>query len=204
MQLFTHPCFIRSLCTCTKETQEVQTTEWQWMGFEVIGVFQKDLCERRWPNAAHAHSYVYTVMFYHFVLFKILYLNEQIIWKLPCMFWCCYVAEEDPRLLCCRGSVAEACPTRCDHMDCIARQAPLSSPISWSLLKLTFLESVMLSHHLILCHPFLLLLTITPSFMYSLIQPGMIECQTLWERAEDKGKHPQALPSCTWRLRKQK
>ena len=37
-----------------------------------------------------------------------------------------------------------------------ARQAPLSFTISWSLLKLMSIESVMPSNHLILCHPLLL------------------------------------------------
>ena len=44
-----------------------------------------------------------------------------------------------------------------------ARQASLSFTISWSLLKLMFIESVMPSNHLILCHPLLLLLSIFPS-----------------------------------------
>ena len=43
-----------------------------------------------------------------------------------------------------------------------AHQASLSSTISWSLLKFMFIESVMLSNHLILCHP-LLLPSIFPS-----------------------------------------
>ena len=38
----------------------------------------------------------------------------------------------------------------------ITRQASLSITNSWSLLKLTSIESVMPSNHLILCHPFLL------------------------------------------------
>jgi len=38
----------------------------------------------------------------------------------------------------------------------VACQAPLSSTISMSLLKLMSIESVMSSNHLILCHPFLL------------------------------------------------
>ena len=37
-----------------------------------------------------------------------------------------------------------------------AHQASLSITNSWSLLKLMSIESVMLSNHLILCHPFLL------------------------------------------------
>ena len=45
----------------------------------------------------------------------------------------------------------------------IACQAPLSSIISQSLLRFTSIESVMLSSHLILCCPLLLLPSIFPS-----------------------------------------
>ena len=44
-----------------------------------------------------------------------------------------------------------------------ALQASLSFTISWSLLKLIPIESVMPSNHLILCHPLLLLPSIFPS-----------------------------------------
>ena len=44
-----------------------------------------------------------------------------------------------------------------------ARQASLSFTISWSLLKLLSIESVMPSDHLILCHPLLLLSSIFPN-----------------------------------------
>ena len=45
-----------------------------------------------------------------------------------------------------------------------ARQASLSFSISWNLLKLLSIESVMPSnHHLTLCHPLLLLPSIFPS-----------------------------------------
>ena len=44
-----------------------------------------------------------------------------------------------------------------------ARQASLSITNSLSLLKLTSIESVMASNHLILCHPLLLLPSIFPS-----------------------------------------
>ena len=44
-----------------------------------------------------------------------------------------------------------------------ACQSPLSSTVSWSLLKLMSIESGMLSNHLILCHPLLLLPSIFPS-----------------------------------------
>ena len=44
-----------------------------------------------------------------------------------------------------------------------ACQASLFFTISWSLLKLMFIESVMSSNHLILCHPLFLLPSIFPS-----------------------------------------
>ena len=44
-----------------------------------------------------------------------------------------------------------------------ACQASLSFTISWSLLKLMSIESLMLSNHLILCRPLLLLPSIFPS-----------------------------------------
>ena len=43
------------------------------------------------------------------------------------------------------------------------RQASLSITISWSSLRLTSIESVMPSSHLILCHPLFLLSSIFPS-----------------------------------------
>ena len=55
------------------------------------------------------------------------------------------------------NSVTQSCPTLCAH------QASLSITSSWSLLKLMFIELVMLSNHLILCRPLLLLTSIFPS-----------------------------------------
>ena len=62
---------------------------------------------------------------------------------------------------CCCCSVTKSCPTLCDLMDC--SQVPLSSTVSWSLLKFMPIESVMLSNHLILFHSLLLLPSIFPS-----------------------------------------
>ena len=59
-------------------------------------------------------------------------------------------------------SVAQSCLTLCDPMDS-ALQASLSFTISHSLLKLMSIESVILSSHLILCCPLLLLPSIFPS-----------------------------------------
>ena len=45
----------------------------------------------------------------------------------------------------------------------VSCQAPLSSTVSWSLLKFMFIELVMLSNHLILCYTLLLLPSIFSS-----------------------------------------
>ena len=45
----------------------------------------------------------------------------------------------------------------------VARHASLSFTISWSLLKLISIESVMTSNHFVFCHPLLLLPSIFPS-----------------------------------------
>ena len=60
------------------------------------------------------------------------------------------------------SSVAQLCPTVCEPMNC-SNQASLSITISWSSLKLTSIELVMPSSHLILCHPLFLLPPIPPS-----------------------------------------
>ena len=61
------------------------------------------------------------------------------------------------------SSVTQSCPTLCDPMN-HSTQASLSITNSRSLPKLMFIESVMPSNHLILCHPLLLPLWIFPSF----------------------------------------
>ena len=55
----------------------------------------------------------------------------------------------------CCCSVAQLCLTLYNPMDC---RTPgfLSFTVSWNLLKFMSIKSVMLSHHLILCHPLLL------------------------------------------------
>ena len=60
------------------------------------------------------------------------------------------------------SSVAQSCPTLCDPMN-RSTQASLSITNSWSFLKLTFIESVTPSSHLILCCPLLLLPPNPPS-----------------------------------------
>ena len=63
---------------------------------------------------------------------------------------------------CCCCSVAKSCPTL-EISWITACQAPLSSTVSWSLLKFMSIELVMLSNHLILCHPLLFWPLIFPS-----------------------------------------
>ena len=65
-------------------------------------------------------------------------------------------------MCCCGCSITKSCLTLCDPMDC-STQAPLSSTISRSLLKLVSVESGTPSNHLILCRPLLLLSSIFPS-----------------------------------------
>ena len=60
------------------------------------------------------------------------------------------------------SSVAQLCPTLCDPMNGSTLAHPVLHQFL-SLPKLMFTESVMLSNHLILCHPFVLLPSIFPS-----------------------------------------
>ena len=65
-------------------------------------------------------------------------------------------------LECCCFSVAKSCLTLCDCMDC---SMPGSSVLHYyqSLLKFMSIESIILSNHLILCHPLLLCLQSFPA-----------------------------------------
>ena len=58
--------------------------------------------------------------------------------------------------------VAQLCPILCDPMDYSTPGFPVHHPFR-SLLKLTTIASVMPSNHLTLCHPLLLLPSISPS-----------------------------------------
>ena len=68
------------------------------------------------------------------------------------IFWC--LCFENLHFCCC--SVAKLCPTLCNPWNAVF-QASLSFTISWSLLRFTSIELVMLSNHLILHRPLLLL-----------------------------------------------
>ena len=64
----------------------------------------------------------------------------------------------------CYCSVIKSYLTLCDPMNCsIPGPASLSFTISWSLLKLMSIESVIPSNYLILCRPLLLLPSVFPS-----------------------------------------
>ena len=68
----------------------------------------------------------------------------------------------------------------------VAHMAPLSSTVSWSLLKLMSIESVMLSNHLILCNCLLPLPSIFPSIRVffsewpSNAYSGLISFRIVW------------------------
>ena len=83
--------------------------------------------------------------------------------------WRFQVSSENSRVCvalpfhcCC--SITKSCPALFVTPWIAPCQAPLSSTVSWSLLKFMFVESVMLSNHLILCHSILLLPSILLSF----------------------------------------
>ena len=84
-------------------------------------------------------------------------INQKTIRRI-CGYYCC--------------SVAKSCPTLCDPVDCTC-QPPLSFTISQSLLKFIFIESVMLSNHLIFCCPLLLLPSIFPSIRIFFIESAL-------------------------------
>ena len=69
------------------------------------------------------------------------------------------------------------------HCDPMVRNTP-GLPVlttSWSLLKFTSIESVMLSNHLIFCHPLLLLPSIFPSMsVFSNMSPRPIRWPKYW------------------------
>ena len=62
---------------------------------------------------------------------------------------------------CCCCSVAKSCPTLCDIMNC--SMPVFSVHYSWSLFKVKSIELMILSNHLILCYPLLLLPSVFPS-----------------------------------------
>ena len=76
--------------------------------------------------------------------------NEEL--SLSAKLWCYLLHSEG---CCCCCSVTKSCPTLLTSWTTASQT--LSSTISWSLLKFMSIESVMLSSHLILCRPLLLL-----------------------------------------------
>ena len=72
-----------------------------------------------------------------------------------------------------------------------ARQASLSFTVCWSLLKLISLELMMLSHHLILCCPLLLMSSIFPNIYIWCMLPN------IWgkKKTHVTNRHPWVLRS---------
>ena len=89
------------------------------------------------------------------------------------------------------SSVTQSCPPLCDPWTA-ACQASLSITISWTLLKLMSIKSVMPSNHVILCHPLLLLPSISASIIvFSSESVLRIRCESqnlwlLWFRGSPK------------------
>ena len=85
----------------------------------------------------------------------------------PCCF-CCILNRLNCLFalfqFCCCFSVAKSCPSLCDPM-IAAHQTPLSSTVSQSWLKFMSIHLLMLSNHLILCCPPLLLPSVLLFFL---------------------------------------
>ena len=105
------------------------------------------------------------IFLFHFVSFLI--------------FWHCKMLQAPPVFLCSSfqfSSVQSLSHVKpCDSMDCSTPGLPVHHH-SQSLLKLMPIELVMLSNHLILCHPLLLLLLIFPSI--KVISSELVLCRS--------------------------
>ena len=78
------------------------------------------------------------------------------------------------------SSVAQSCPTLCDPMNRSTPGLPVHHQ-HWSSLRLTSIEAVMPSSHLILCRPLLLLPSIPPSIrVFSNDSILHIRCPKYW------------------------
>ena len=82
-----------------------------------------------------------------------------------------WALQDHPQLGTAFGSVKSR-PTLCNPWT-VECQAPLPSTVSQSLLKFRSTESVMLSNHLILCRPLLLLPSAFPSIRVSSNEPAV-------------------------------
>ena len=102
----------------------------------------------------------------HFLIGLFGILCYWVVWTV-CMFWKlspCHLGNLQifsPGSFCCCRSIAKQRLTLCFLIDCRC-QPSLSFTISWSLLKLMSIKLMMLSDHLILCCPCLLLPSIFP------------------------------------------
>ena len=80
-----------------------------------------------------------------------------------------------------------------------ARQVPLSSTVTWSLLRLMSIESVILSNHLTLCHPLLLLSLIFPSIRVSSDEsPLCISWPKCWSFSPCPSSEYISEGKCSW------
>ena len=133
------------------------SSEVTWYRPWVLSLFFTGLC-----GNLKSSQHCYTMLWLSDVL------SESQTWGLCWLFWF-YSWTLGPELkkkrsikgCCCCQSLsrvqlfATLCATAC--------QVPLSSTTSWNLLKFLSIESMVLSNHLILCHPLLLLPSIFPS-----------------------------------------
>ena len=106
-------------------------------------------------------SMIYSWLFCH----KLFYIYVGFISGFSLLFQglcvCFYINTLQFYILCC-CSVTQFCPTLCNPMDCSTLGFPVLH-ISWSLLKLMSIETVMPSNYLVICCPLFLLPSVFPS-----------------------------------------
>ena len=93
------------------------------------------------------------------------------------------------------SSVTQLCPTLLRPHGLQHSQASLSITNSWSLLKLLFIELVMPSNHLILCHPLLLPSIFPTSGSFQMGQLFASGGQSIGVPAHLQEIHPRSLDS---------
>ena len=140
--------FVKCLATCLAHSRYLQGVFVKNTPVGIPVLLHNEKMEERTSNPSWYLLLVEVPFFLVFNCFTVLS------WFLPCIT----MNQPSDQI----RSVTQSCPTLCDPMNRIS-QASRSITNSRSSLRLTSIESVMPSSHLILCRPLLLLPPIPPS-----------------------------------------
>ena len=138
--------------------------------------------KRCWPFWHKLSLCSWNLFIYLFFVFILFFDFTILYWFCHISKWIChrYTCVLEFKSVSCCCPVAQSCPTVCDPW-IAARQASLSFTIFRSLLKVTSIESVIPSNHLILCCPLHLPPSIFPSIrIFSSKSPLRIRWPKYW------------------------